>query len=56
MVIKGRHNLAKLTKEDVIIIQDMYSCGMTQKEIGRAFGVSHVAISLSLNRITWNYE
>lgn len=54
---RGRSNyMAKLTKEDVIKIRELYSTETkTMKEIGRLYNVSKSTISCIINKRTWNY-
>lgn len=50
--VKNNHN--KLTEADVYAIRAM-GTSMTQRELGRHFGVSHTSIGYILRRYTWKH-
>ena len=50
------HPRAKLTKEDVIELRDMYaSGGYTQKELAEIFGIHKGNVAQIVNRYTWKH-
>lgn len=50
------HAFAKLNNEKVRYIRNAYSCGeVTQKELGKKFGVHQVTIGLVVSRKTWTH-
>ena len=48
-----RNGQAILTEADVVAIRRRVSAGETQREMARAYGVSHTAIGLIVRRKTW---
>lgn len=54
--IRGdRHNLAKLTSENIPTIYTMHKAGITQKVIASFFGVTQATISCVLRGVTWSH-
>jgi len=46
---------AKLTKEKVIEIRNLYKAGKSTRELAKAFGVCHHTIWDVANRLTWKH-
>ena len=44
---------SKLTAGDINRIRDMRACGISQRKIGRYFGVSHIMIGCIIRGVTW---
>lgn len=50
------HGLSKVTEDDVRKIRRLYAAGeKTQVELGRVFGISHVAVGMIVRRKTWTH-
>lgn len=46
----GNHPKARIAPQHLRVVREMYTAGFTQREIGRMFGVSDVAISQILRK------
>lgn len=52
--LRGRHGKAKITRDQVIEIRELYQTGKyTQKELGIKFGLNSRTISSLINRTHW---
>lgn len=49
------HHWAKIDEAAIVIIRKMWQDGITQKEIGREFGIKQPAVSMILSRKNWRH-
>lgn len=51
----SRNGYSKLTEEDIPKIRHLYNDGLTQKEIGKMYGVSQTVLGKVVRGITWRH-
>lgn len=49
----SRHGWAKLTEGEILHIRSAHANGMSQREIGRRYGISHIHVGRIVRREVW---
>lgn len=54
-VMRGRHNMAKLSPNQITEIRSLYIQGLSQRNIASKFGISQGHVSDIVNKHRWSY-
>lgn len=56
MILGGKHNKVKLSKENRLKIKELFNAGKARKELAKQLNVSKSTISSIINNKTWSWE
>lgn len=55
VVVGSKHGKSKITEDDVREMRALYSSGLTQKALAKAYGVTQANVSLIVRREAWQH-